>query len=174
MRWVFCLKQGQRRDVRVQRRDVPERRAANVTTFQREEQPMSRRSREGSKPTSRRWDPMSRRCKEDVIQRCDILEKGKTDVATLREDENPFLFSLSLSCTPSVCFSFSPFLFFLFFPFLIQIPLCSYFHFSLIFLIFFFVFLSFPFFFHLSHLRAPPSTFLHPQLDTWLNMSHSS
>ena len=72
-------KQGQRRDVRAQLRDVPERGAANVAmlgsnvaTFQ-----------SGLKPTSRRSYPTSRRSREGIIQCRDIVERLFSKVATL-------------------------------------------------------------------------------------------
>ena len=49
------IKQGQCRDVRAQRRDVPEGLFANVATFQKGEIVMSRRSREWCQLMSRRY-----------------------------------------------------------------------------------------------------------------------
>ena len=65
---MFGLKQGQRRDVRVQRCDVPERKASNVMT--------SGRSREVQ--NQRRDVPESGK-----NQRRDVPERCKTNVATL-------------------------------------------------------------------------------------------
>ena len=83
---VFGLKQGQRRDVRVQCRDVPERKASNVATlrsniatFQRvvKTSVATLRShvatfQRRAKPTSQCWDPTSRRSKGVQNQSRDV------------------------------------------------------------------------------------------------------
>ena len=72
-------KQDQRRDVRAQRRDVLERGAANVATFQRRSK--SNAATLGSNvamfqrgyfSTSRCWDPTSRRSRGWKFQRRDV------------------------------------------------------------------------------------------------------
>ena len=101
----FGLKQGQRRDVQMQRRNVPKRKTSNfvtlrsnIATFQRvmKTNVATLRSnvatfQRSTKMTSRRWDPTSRRSRggliqrRDVgIQRHDVPEIGQTDVATLK------------------------------------------------------------------------------------------
>ena len=75
----------------MQRHDVPERKAANVTTlrsnvatFQRVVKTNVATFQRSTKMTSRRWDPTSRRSRGGLIQRRDVPEKGQTNAATLR------------------------------------------------------------------------------------------
>ena len=95
---VFGLKQGQRRDVRMQRLDFPESEAANVVTLRSNVATFQRAFKTNvatlgtnvamfqrrAKITSRRWNPTSRHFREGLIQRRDVPEEGKTDVVTLR------------------------------------------------------------------------------------------
>ena len=93
-------KQGQRCDVRAQRRDVPERGAANVATLRSNVATFRRGSKSnvatlGSnvatfqrsyKPTSRRWDPMSQRYREAIF--LNVATLG-SKVATFQGVEMP-------------------------------------------------------------------------------------
>ena len=58
---MLCIKQRQRRDVRAQRRDVPEGLLANVATL---------------RPTSRRSRGVISQRRDVEIQRRDVLESG--------------------------------------------------------------------------------------------------
>ena len=94
---LLSNKQGQRRDVRAQRRDVPERGATNVMTFQRGSK--SNVTTLGSNvvtfqrsynPTSRRCDPTSQRSREAIIQRRDVAEGLFFNVVTLKSNVATF------------------------------------------------------------------------------------
>ena len=108
---VFGLKQGQRRDVRMQRRDFPEKKTTNVVTLRSNVATFQRvittnvatleshvaTFQRVQKMTSRRCDPTSRSSRggriqrrDVVIQRRDIPEKCKTNVATLKANVATF------------------------------------------------------------------------------------